>query len=79
MNTPITNLQRAAWAKAALLGYSAAKDNERFIYDDEESVFGDMLCDLMHLAGTMSLDWQEHIERARMHYDAEIADEGAAA
>ena len=78
MTAPITNMQRAAWAKAAVLGYSAAKDEARFLYDEEESVFGDMLADLMHYAALAGFDIDEHTERARMHYEAEIADEGAA-
>jgi hypothetical protein len=75
--TPITNIQRAAWAKAAVLGYSVAKDETRFLYDEEESVFGDMLADLMHYAAQAGFDFDDHIARAGMHYEAELADEGA--
>jgi|CZKX01.1.fsa_nt_gi hypothetical protein len=78
MTPPITNMQRATWAKAALLGYSQAKDETSFLYEEPETVFGDMLCDLMHFANLSGFDWTEHIARARMHFDTEKADEGGA-
>jgi hypothetical protein len=71
----IANLQRAAWAKQALLAYSSAKDGSHLLYDEEEAVFGDMLADLMHYAQSCGFDFSEHIERAKGHYDAESAEE----
>ncbi len=78
MTAPVTNIQRAAWANAGLLDYSQAKDETRFLYEERETVFGDMLCDLMHLADQYGYNWQEHLGRAAMHYEAETSDEGAA-
>lgn len=78
MSAPVTNIQRAAWAFAAVLGYSVAKDETRFLYDEQESVFGDMLADLMHYAAQKGFEFDDHVERARTNYVAEIAEEAAA-
>ena len=76
MKGPITNLQRAAWAEQALLAYSEQKNEDKLLYDEFETVFYDMLGDLMHLADAKQLDWLDMLERARNHYNAEILDEG---
>lgn len=73
-----TNLQRAAWAEAALRAYSREKCESRLFYDPKETVLSDMLCDLMHLAHTLDCMFDNMLASARMHYDAEIAEEEGA-
>lgn len=78
MTVHITNLQRAAWAEQALLAYSEQKNEDELLYDELETVFSDMLGDLMHLAAAKRLDWLGLLDRAREHYNAEIAEESRA-
>jgi hypothetical protein len=78
MSGHITNLQRAAWAEQALLAYSEQKNPDAQFYDDFETVFSDMLGDLMHLAHIKDLNWWGLLERGRGHQNAEIVEESEA-
>lgn len=67
--TPVTNLQRACWADAAI---------QRFRPDtgtDYEDALGDLLTDLMHWADARQFDFEAALIRAQDHYRAECAEE----
>lgn len=40
--------------------------------DGYETVLGDLLCDLHHLADEYGADWDEVLRRAAFHYENEI-------
>lgn len=66
------NAMRAAWARVALRAFMDV------CRTDDEDALGDLLCDLMHLADREALlDFEQALETARMHYEAEIAAEDA--
>jgi hypothetical protein len=69
------NEDRAGWAGNALLDYAVAKKDKAGFYDGPATVLTDMLCDLMHYAGLKQIDLEECIRTARMHYQAELAEE----
>ena len=77
MTTP-TNLQRAAWAEFALYTYNDDKAavplRPKELCDHKQDVLTDLLCDLMHYAHIdEALEFQEALERANMHHEAERA------
>ena len=79
MTTP-TNLQRACWAEMALFAYNDEKQTVPLkimeFYDEKQAVLTDLLCDLMHYAHIdEAMEFQESLERARMHHEAELAEE----
>jgi hypothetical protein len=45
---------------------------------DEEldSAMGDLLANLMHLCAKKGLDFNDLLDTGRMHFDAEVSDEG---
>ncbi len=61
-----SNDDRAEWAESAITAFMEATGVER----------GDALCDLLadlrHWSDKNQVDWQEALERAYMHYEAEI-------
>ncbi len=73
--TDITSEQRAAWAAKALLQYAIDKEGGEELYDEAELVLSDLLADLRHYAARESIDFKTCIDRAEMHYDAEVAEE----
>ena len=65
----VSNATRARWAEACvsvLLQHTGC---------DEEDALGDLLCDLMHWSHQRGFDFALALDRARGHYDAELADE----
>jgi hypothetical protein len=76
--TETTNKDRAEWGGMALLEYAIAKGSNGGLYDPPETVLTDLLCDLMHYAELKEIDFAACLERARMHYDAEKAEEDPA-
>jgi hypothetical protein len=73
--TDITNERRAAWAAQTLLQYAISKEGGEELYDDPETVLTDLLCDLRHYADRESIDFKTCLDRAEMHYDAEVEEE----
>jgi hypothetical protein len=67
----ITNLDRANWADKAVRAF-----REQTGCDHEDSL-GDLLCDLMHWAGTRNLDFDAALDGARCHYEEERAEENS--
>jgi hypothetical protein len=78
MTQPITNAQRAIWAKIGLLEYAIRKEGGEEFYDDEELVLSDFLTDLMHYAQEQRIDFTRCIDRAKSHYEQEKSEEGVA-
>ena len=63
-----TNLQRAVRAELDLMAFRRLTDC------DWQDCLGDLLCDLMHWADASHFDFDAALDRARMHYNAEIAE-----
>jgi hypothetical protein len=61
------NDDRASWAAVALRQFQCATGA------DYEDALGDLLCDLMHWSDRNNFDFELALERARGHYEAEIA------
>jgi hypothetical protein len=67
-----TNLDRANWAAKSIRAF-----REETGCDHEDSL-GDLLTDLIHWADARNFDFDAALDRARYHYEAEIAEEEAA-
>jgi hypothetical protein len=65
------NDERAAWADAALQHFALTTGV------DHDDMLADLLCDLMHWADRNGFDFNAEVSRARMHYEAETATDGA--
>jgi hypothetical protein len=63
-----TNNDRARWANAAM---SAFANETGMTGEDQETIMGDLLCNLMHLADAESIDFDARLENGRLHYTAE--------
>jgi hypothetical protein len=61
----VTNLDRAEWAAAALRHFQCITGTE---YDD---ALTDLLCDLKHWSDREDIDFQNTLDTAHMHYEAE--------
>ena len=70
--TDITNEQRAVWAAHAVQQYAIGKEGGEELYDDPETVLTDLLTDLRHYADRENIDLKTCLNRAEMHYDAEV-------
>jgi hypothetical protein len=70
--TDVTNERRALWAHAAIHVFTELTGCDR------EDALGDLLCDLMHWAGQNNFDFPAALDRARGHYEAELAEMEAA-
>jgi hypothetical protein len=66
------NDDRAEWAGAAIRHFQCTTGT------DWEDTVADLLCDLMHFCDRESFDFQKELDRARMHYEAETTEGGAA-
>lgn len=64
-----TNLDRANWADKAIRIFREATGC------DHEDSLGDLLADLIHWAEARNFDFEAALDRARDHYQAEIAEE----
>lgn len=65
----VTNLQRALWAESAI---NTFRERNGAQADD---ALADLLCDLMHWATFVNIDFANALDRAEYHYNAEAADE----
>jgi hypothetical protein len=60
---------RAKWAQAALRAFQKATGA------DAHDAVCDLLCDLVHLSDRSEFSFEDALERARRHYEAETASE----
>ena len=72
-NSP-NNADRADWAFRACQVF-AQDTGLQIRYDGMFTVIGDLLIDLRHLADQYGLDWRDLLDRANLHYEAEIKEE----
>jgi|CZKX01.1.fsa_nt_gi hypothetical protein len=68
-----TNLDRAEWAAAALRHFQSTTGT------DCDNALPDLLCDLQHWSNRENVNFLDALDTARMHYEAECAEEGGAA
>lgn len=80
MSTEPTNMERAAWAKAALAIFTArthfGKPLETMDRGDMEAAIGDLIADLLRFARTQEFDTDAIQERANEHFEYEVGVEG---
>jgi hypothetical protein len=70
------NDQRAGWAGDALTNFALATNMS--VKHDKPEIVGDLLANIMHWCDRNSIDFDERLANARMHYAAETArEEGA--
>ena len=62
-------LLRASWGACAAEAYGNRTGVHR---EPVETVLGDLVCDLMHLASACGVQWESVQATARMHYEAEV-------
>jgi hypothetical protein len=67
----VTNDQRAQWARVALDAFARQTGQSIDLPDGDIEVFGDLLCDLHHWADAHDVLWDEALDLAEMHYEAE--------
>ncbi|TJW14415.1 MAG: hypothetical protein E5W82_10590 [Mesorhizobium sp.] len=68
------NQTRAQWADSALSAF-ATECGMRDAGEDDETIMGDLLADLRHLADARGIDFDKLMRRANMNYEAEIQEE----
>jgi hypothetical protein len=66
----VSNLDLAEWAAAALRHFQCVTGTEH------EDALSDLLCDLMHWSDREDIDFQNALDTARMHYEAECEESG---
>jgi hypothetical protein len=66
-----TNLERAEWAEAALRHFQSATGT------DDGDALSDLICDLMHWSDREIINFQSALNTARMHHQAECAEQDA--
>lgn len=63
------NTRRAGFAAVGLLAYAdRVRDND----EDFGTIISDFMGDLMHLADLLGVDFDEQLDRSRVHYEAEL-------
>lgn len=68
----ITNRKRDRWSRLGLKRYLKARGGIETMAEDAESVIGDFLADLMHLADRDKIDFEYCLRLAYLHYASEI-------
>jgi hypothetical protein len=73
-----TNQGRSQRAEQTLIAYAALEDRMDELAGSAlaATLLTDMLADFMHFAHCMSLDFQNCVDVAEMHFEAELAEEG---
>jgi hypothetical protein len=66
-----TNLERAEWAEAVLPHFQSATGT------DDDNALPDLLCDLLHWSDREDFNFQDALDTARMHHQAECAEQEA--
>ena len=74
MHTEPTNDDRAMWAREAMNAFARATDMDT-AGEDDQSIAGDLLANLMHLAHLDGFDFEAALATARMHFDEEREEE----
>lgn len=69
----VTNKDRVKWAKKGLRAYHEARGDA--FMEEYESLIGDVVADLMHLADDLNLEFQYILGTAENHYNEEILEE----
>lgn len=77
MFTEPTNDDRAGWAMAAVDVF-AEKTGLNSAGEALETKVGDLLANLMHLCRINKVDFESVLQTGRMHFEAEVAEEGNA-
>jgi hypothetical protein len=78
VNMEVTNLQRAAWAEAALIAFAKETGME---WEDDQTRLSDLLCDLLHFCRIHKsredcpMDFERAMATARMNFEAEKEEE----
>jgi hypothetical protein len=70
----VSNETRAGWAAAAAEEF-CRQTSQEIERDGRWEVVGDLICDLLHWLDQEHATSEPVIERALMHYRAEVADE----
>lgn len=68
------NDDRASWAHAALKEFASITGMDT-AGEDDETIFGDLLADMMHWCDRNSVSFEAMLERARSNYEAETSPE----
>lgn len=76
MFTEPTNDDRAYWAQVALKSF-ARETRMDTAGEDDETILGDLLTDLMHFCDRHDIDFQRKLIGATVNYEEEKADEDA--
>jgi hypothetical protein len=66
-----TNLERAGWAGAALRHFQSSTGT------DDDTALPDILCDLQHWANREAINFEDALDTARMHHQADRAEQEA--
>jgi len=72
MYRSVKNSDRAEWAEQAVQTF---KEGTRMRGEDEETIIGDLLCDLMHYCRINGWDFADLMERAESHFEIEIVED----
>lgn len=67
----VTSKERAGYAAAAIERYIEAKAGRTLPYDTLQTIFTDLLCDLMHYARRSGIDFEDTYSTALSHYTDE--------
>jgi len=75
-----TNLDRAAWAEAAIRAFctQVRHDKKPDLYDPLDLILSDLLTDMMHLADRETIDFAAVLDRATSHHREEKEEEATA-
>lgn len=68
------NNDRGEWADRALRTFAEVTGMD-MAGEDDETILGDLLADLMHWCDRNAVDFDDMLERARMNYAEETRDE----
>lgn len=74
MSDEMTNEMRAERAGRSVQAY-IAYDGAAYGHEEPATHLQDMLCDLQHWAAANDVDFDEAVQRATGHYEAEVAEE----
>lgn len=71
----MTNIQRAAFAEKTLFFYAEAKEEEPGLYDTAQTVIGDLVTDLMHLARASGFSFMDILGESERTFTEELVEE----
>lgn len=79
MTIEVDNAARAGWAATTLDTFTHLTGQRPYDFNEPDNLLeiaGDLLCDLMHLCQETGVSPDQLIERARLHFEDELAEEG---